>query len=368
MTVGHSSTVKAPLMEVESASASRPWPSWPSKFSKQFLCCQPSYVSDTRRPYHSILVGVAILAPVLLVGVTLGTLLPTDQHLERPFSTVSSIIGWTYFAAWTLSFYPQVWTNWRRQSVDGLSFDFTSLNFMGFVCYSIFNCTLFWDHELQDNYHNYTGSASPIVQFNDVCFGLHAVVITGVMLVQCIMAKHGAHKVSVGTAVFIGTCTLLAALFVLHVFVWDEQGKWLSWLGVVYYFSYVKMVITVIKYMPQVVLNCRRRSTVGWSVWNVLLDFLGGSLSLAQLFMTCILMQDWSPLSGNPVKVGLGCISILFDTIFIVQHYLLFPERDAGLAKYQRLPVDNLFGTAVQPPPLSCQPDVIVDIDSVDGE
>lgn len=29
--------------------------------------------------------------------------------------TVASVIGWMYFAAWTLSFYPQVYTNWRRK-------------------------------------------------------------------------------------------------------------------------------------------------------------------------------------------------------------------------------------------------------------
>jgi hypothetical protein len=37
-----------------------------------------------------------------------------------------------------------------------------------------------------------------------------------------------------------------------------------------------------VKYIPQVVLNQRRQSTVGWSIWNVLLDFTGGTLSLVQ--------------------------------------------------------------------------------------
>lgn len=32
-------------------------------------------------------------------------------------------------------------------------------------------------------------------------------------------------------------------------------------------------------------LNFRRKSTVGWSIGNVLLDFTGGSLSILQMFL-----------------------------------------------------------------------------------
>lgn len=35
----------------------------------------------------------------------------------------------------------------------------------------------------------------------------------------------------------------------------------------------------------QVVLNYQRQSTVGWNIWNVLLDFEGGLLSLVQLLL-----------------------------------------------------------------------------------
>ena len=32
-------------------------------------------------------------------------------------------------------------------------------------------------------------------------------------------------------------------------------------------------------------MNFRRRSTVGWSIGNVLLDFTGGALSILQMFL-----------------------------------------------------------------------------------
>lgn len=56
----------------------------------------------------------------------------------------------------------------------------------------------------------------------------------------------------------------------------------------------------------------------------MLLDFAGGWLSLAQLCIDSALENDWSGVTGNPVKFGLGNITIVFDVIFMVQHYVLY--------------------------------------------
>lgn len=37
-----------------------------------------------------------------------------------------------YFCAWSISFYPQAYLNYRRKSVVGLSLDFQLLNLLGF--------------------------------------------------------------------------------------------------------------------------------------------------------------------------------------------------------------------------------------------
>lgn len=75
-------------------------------------------------------------------------------------------------------------------------------------------------------------------------------------------------------------------------------------------------------------LNRQRKSTVGWNIYNVLLDVQGGVLSLAQQIMDAVLTADWSALTGNPVKLSLALISIGFDLIFIVQHYVLYPGAE----------------------------------------
>ena len=78
------------------------------------------------------------------------------------------------------------------------------------------------------------------------------------------------------------------------------------------------------KYIPQAWANYQRKSTAGWSIDQILLDLIGGILSIAQLVIDSSLQSDWSGLTGNPVKLGLGNVSILFDILFMVQHYVLY--------------------------------------------
>jgi cystinosin len=92
----------------------------------------------------------------------------------------------------------------------------------------------------------------------------------------------------------------------------------------IYAFGYVKLICTVIKYCPQVYVNYKRKSTAGWSINQILLDAIGGVLSLTQLFIDSALQADWSGLTGNPVKLGLSNVSMIFDIIFITQHYILY--------------------------------------------
>jgi cystinosin len=96
------------------------------------------------------------------------------------------------------------------------------------------------------------------------------------------------------------------------------------WLDAIYAISYVKLLVTLIKYTPQVIVNYRNRSTKGWSIGQILLDFTGGILSISQLAIDSYLQRDWSGITGNPVKLALGNVSIVYDLIFMTQHYVLY--------------------------------------------
>lgn len=81
----------------------------------------------------------------------------------------------------------------------------------------------------------------------------------------------------------------------------------------------------------QVWLNFKRQSTLGWNINQVLLDFSGGIFSLFQLCMEAFVKADMSAISGDPVKFGLGVVSVIFDIMFMVQHYSLYKVNNAKL-------------------------------------
>ena len=86
--------------------------------------------------------------------------------------------------------------------------------------------------------------------------------------------------------------------------------------------------------MPQVLLNYKLKSTVGWRIETILLDFAGGVMSIGQLLIDCSLQGDWSGITGNAVKLLLGNVTIAFDVVFFWQHYVLY--------RYEREDQDDL--------------------------
>ncbi|XP_041358650.1 LOW QUALITY PROTEIN: cystinosin-like [Gigantopelta aegis] len=236
---------------------------------------------------------------------------------------INAVIGWVYFVAWSVSFYPQVVTNWQRKSVTGLNFDYLGYNITGFLAYGFFNIGMYWIPLVKNEYAaDHPRGINP-VQLNDVIFTLHAVLVTAVTIFQCIIYERGGQKVSRVSQVIL-VLTWLFAVISLFVAV----GHKITWLTYLYYFSYIKLGVTLIKYVPQAYMNYTRKSTLGWSIGNVLLDFTGGSLSVLQMVLLSYNSDDWNSIFGDPTKFGLGLFSVLFDILFITQHYCLYRGRD----------------------------------------
>ncbi|KAF9207522.1 hypothetical protein BGZ49_000260 [Haplosporangium sp. Z 27] len=237
---------------------------------------------------------------------------------------LSHIIGWAYFIAWSASFYPQAILNWRRKSVQGLSMDFIHLNVLGFLCYSVFNLTFFYSTEVQEEYRKRNNGQDNLVRANDVLFALHAFILSTFTLLQTFIYKRDeSQKVSKPVKLLIAISIFGGAIVLGGAINGTSQ-----WIDLLYYLSYIKLGVSFIKYCPQVYLNYSAQSTVGWSIHNILLDFTGGVLSIAQLVLDAYISSDWSGISGDPVKFGLGFLSILFDLIFMTQHYILYRNRE----------------------------------------
>jgi cystinosin len=215
-------------------------------------------------PQKFVLYGAII---IVVFGVSMGFIVPSnlDESVEhrKTVEHVSGIIGWTYFMAWSISFYPQLYTNWQRKSVVGLSLDFELYNLIGFAFYSIFNVSFFCSSHVDAQYKHYHKGKSNAVQANDVVFAVHAFIITALTCVQCVVYDRGGQTLSRPCIYFAVFAIVTSGLYIVLIAA-GVSGSFFTTLHWLYYLSYVKLVISVSKYIPQVYMNYSRKSTYGW--------------------------------------------------------------------------------------------------------
>ncbi|OCT48348.1 Cystinosin like protein [Cladophialophora carrionii] len=242
------------------------------------------------------------------------------QERAHLVKAVSRLLGWIYTLSWSASFYPQPRLNWKRRSTQGLAIDFPLLNVLGFQYAA-----------------RHPASPEPTVQLNDVAFGVHAVILVTVTYSQFFSrlwrfpnpSRQRATRPVLG--IVWGSIVGVAGIAAVVVFRsgWKDQEPldW-AWIDVLYALGYVKLIATFVKYIPQAFFNYKRKSTEGWSIWQILFDLTGGVLSVAQLVLDASFGGDWSGITGNPLKLGLANISMAFDVVFITQHFILYRGQD----------------------------------------
>ncbi|KAJ2240834.1 hypothetical protein H4S00_001755 [Coemansia sp. D1744] len=203
-------------------------------------------------------------------------------------------------------------------SVEGLSIDFLVYNVYGFACYALFNTAFFFSKRIGDEYARRNDGHENLVRFNDLFFSYHALVLSLVTFAQSFYYKRAPAQSSSRTSrvFFFGTLASLAISLMFS-----------SIYNTVYLLSFIKLGCSMIKYIPQAWLNYQRKSTTGWSIHNIMLDFTGGTLSFAQLILDAIRSGNVTEALGNPVKFGMGLASIGFDLVFLTQHFVLYTDR-----------------------------------------
>ncbi|XP_058751259.1 cystinosin homolog [Vicia villosa] len=235
---------------------------------------------------------------------------------------IYQVFGWLAFLSWSLAGYPQLISNFRRKSVVGLSLDFTILNFTKFWSYLIYNASLFFSPVIQKQYFEKYGYGQMIpVAANDVAFSTHAVIINLIVLFQFAIYGKGSLKLSKYTiAIFVGVWFIAAVCFFIAL-----PTK--SWLWLISIFNSIQVFMTLIKYFPQALMNFMRKSTDGFSIGSILLDFSGGVLNYSQMVVQSIGQDSWMNFYGNIGKVMISLVSIVYDTILMCQHYVLYPHK-----------------------------------------
>ncbi|KAI9128381.1 hypothetical protein K1719_001374 [Acacia pycnantha] len=239
-----------------------------------------------------------------------------------PLHVSYEVVGWLVFILWSISFYPQVILNYRRKSVVGLNLDFQALNLTNHTCYLIYNVSLYFSSTIQKQYKDKYGQKEMIpVAANDVAFSSHAVLLTAVTLFQIVIYDRGNQKVSkIACGILFVAWSVAAVCFFIAL----SNHHWLWLLSII---SVVQVCMSASKYLPQAVMNYKRKSTEGWSIGNILLDFSGSIGNYGQMLIQSIDQGSWANFSGDIGKLVISLVSIFYNIMFMIQHYVLYRPK-----------------------------------------
>ena len=260
----------------------------------------------------------------------------SEEEKKNALYYISKVLGWSYFLAWSVSFYGQVIENYRRGKVKGLNFDFEIYNFVGFSSYLTYTIRGYIDENLG------TGKVQP----EDIGFAGHALLLTIITICQYFYYRDSEDKeqkvnhftINILSVMIWGAFLLILLESILnyydpHV---EEGAKYVF--NSLIYLGWCKVIISLIKYIPQVYSNYKRKSTIGWNIHNILLDFTGGMLSFIQNIIdynNFSLIRDGESGTLNIAKFAISFVAIFFDIIFMTQHFCLYSDSNSDLNNNQ---------------------------------
>ncbi|KAI9127896.1 hypothetical protein K1719_000889 [Acacia pycnantha] len=218
--------------------------------------------------------------------------------------------------------------NYRRKSVVGYNFDFVLLNLTKHSSYLFYNSSLYFSPVVQKQYRAKYGQKEMIpVAANDVAFSSHAVLLTAISLFQIAIYDRGNQKVS---KIACGIVSVAWSVAAICFFITLSTHHWLWLLSV---FNIIQVCMTCVKYIPQAVMNYMRKSTSGWSIGNILLDFSGSIGNYSQMVMQSVDQGSLTNFYGNLGKLLLSLVSVFFDILFMIQHYVLYRHKKEPKSK-----------------------------------
>ncbi|KAG7724248.1 hypothetical protein KL933_004999 [Ogataea haglerorum] len=250
-------------------------------------------------------------------------------------SHMSQLLGWLYFSCWSLSFYPTIVSNIRLKSVQGISIDFMFFNTAGFTLYSFYTGFLCCSARIQYEFYLRHGKY-PLIKLNDFFFGIHGLLLNLLLISQAYIwgfKKNDNQIISNICKVVYAVLILFAVGYALIIhFTYGKR----YWIDLLTSLGMAKIFMSVCKNIPQAVYNYNRKSTHGWPIQMVWLDFAGAVFSFSQLFLDAYVAGDVKSIFNNLPKFLLSMEVALADVVFFTQHYFLYYQRDSeryGLSK-----------------------------------
>ena len=255
-------------------------------------------------------------------------------------SILSETLGWIYCLIWSSVWIPQTITNFRTKSVGGLSSQFLVLNMIGYLYYAIF----VWG----GTYYQHKNHLDSTIFIQDKFFATTASVIIYTMAFQTFILWPNTRSDSFSPAViFISSTLIVLGVYNLLLGIGGMMPWWSTKEGftaysVLHYFGLAKSFCSLVKQVPQVLLNYGRKHTIGHNMMGPCFDLIGGVSSLLQMAIKGYLHRhadgsyNWHYFTNVP-KVFLSLESIFFDTVFLTQTYVIYRSNNQRILEEQRL-------------------------------
>ncbi|OWB55383.1 hypothetical protein B5S28_g1255 [[Candida] boidinii] len=256
--------------------------------------------------------------------------------------TLSICCGWLYTLSWGLGMYPPVITNIKLWSVQGLSFDFICFNTFGYVLYTLYYGFLRYSNYIKEEYGdrysdpNSSERIYPLIKTNDFIFAMHGLVLNTILFTQVFfwkgMKTNDNQKISIICKIILSLVVLYSILGSILIIETNDTGNNFlnfQWLDLLTSLGLIKIIMSVCKNIPQTIYNYNRKSTHGWPIEMIWLDFFGAVFSFAQLVIDSYLTSgDLSHIFNNLPKFLLSLEVAISDTIFFLQHYVWYYNND----------------------------------------
>jgi len=199
-----------------------------------------------------------------------------------------------------------------RNSVAGLSTDSALYQLVNLSAYATYCTTFYFNSTVKHQYQAIHGEDAKImIESSDVAFALHASLMSSILCYQIV--SYGGFKITPPSK-FTKYILSLVFLWSLAIIALIITKIYFLWIDFLYFLASIKVFLGIGSYLSQVLLNYHRRSTMGFNIWTIILDFTGGTLSLFQLIFDSIDMHDVrGGIFGNWAKLVVSLISLAFD-------------------------------------------------------
>jgi len=207
--------------------------------------------------------------------------------------------------------YPQIYLNYKLQSVEGFKLDYPYLNLSGFIMLGISSSVGFFFELPFKNY----GLGNLRIQ--DLLYSYNGTFVQILLMLQAIFYKRGKNTINLFSFYFtiIAWASSLALYCLSEVYFVVEPSQNFN---IVIYLGHLKVLINMIKYIPLIYYNFLRKDTGGISIVAFVLNLIGASFALVQMALDVI---SGTTDTINPVKTALAAATIFYDILLIAQYY-----------------------------------------------